>query len=153
MDEIFEKKLISTKNAAELSGYSPDYLSRLARSGKINGKRIVIKQVNKLLSEQIVFLAKSLGFFVNTGIEKKINVICPNTTSKNYQDQIRINISGVNLSKIPTILSRKKCISTGINNHFTLYAKGPSLANSGLPFYIDGLPNLTDNVNLYVGGF
>ena len=86
-----------------------------------NGKRIVIKQVNKLLSEQIVFLAKSLGFFVNTGIEKKINVICPNTTSKNYQDQIRINISGVNLSKIPTILSRKKCISTGINNHFNSY--------------------------------
>ena len=40
MDEIFEKKLISTKNAAELSGYSSDYLSRLARSGKIHGKRI-----------------------------------------------------------------------------------------------------------------
>ncbi len=40
MDEIFEKNLISTKNAGELSGYSSDYLARLARSGKIDGKRI-----------------------------------------------------------------------------------------------------------------
>ena len=40
MDEIFEKNLISTKDAGELSGYSSDYLARLARSGKINGKRI-----------------------------------------------------------------------------------------------------------------
>ena len=40
MDEIFEKNLISTKDAGELSGYSSDYLARLARSGKIDGKRI-----------------------------------------------------------------------------------------------------------------
>jgi hypothetical protein len=40
MDQIFEKNLISTKDAGELSGYSSDYLARLARSGKIDGKRI-----------------------------------------------------------------------------------------------------------------
>ncbi|MCX6786462.1 MAG: hypothetical protein NTU85_01405, partial [Candidatus Kaiserbacteria bacterium] len=40
MDSIFEKNLITTKDAGELSGYSSDYLARLARSGKIEGKRI-----------------------------------------------------------------------------------------------------------------
>ena len=40
MDQIFEKNLITTKDAGDLSGYTPDYLARLARSGKIAGKRI-----------------------------------------------------------------------------------------------------------------
>jgi len=40
MNSIFEKNLISTKDAGKLSGYTSDYLSRLARSGKIVGKRI-----------------------------------------------------------------------------------------------------------------
>lgn len=40
MDPLFEKNLITTKDAGELFGYSSDYLARLARSGKIEGKRI-----------------------------------------------------------------------------------------------------------------
>ncbi|MCX6787351.1 MAG: helix-turn-helix domain-containing protein [Candidatus Kaiserbacteria bacterium] len=40
MDPIFEKNLITTKDAGELFGYTSDYLARLARSGKIAGKRI-----------------------------------------------------------------------------------------------------------------
>ncbi|MDP2651812.1 MAG: helix-turn-helix domain-containing protein, partial [bacterium] len=40
MDQLFEKNLITTKDAGELSGYSSDYLARLARSGKIIGRRI-----------------------------------------------------------------------------------------------------------------
>ncbi|MBI4065909.1 hypothetical protein HY412_01820, partial [Candidatus Kaiserbacteria bacterium] len=40
MNSTFEKNLISTKDASKLSGYTSDYLSRLARSGKIVGKRI-----------------------------------------------------------------------------------------------------------------
>ncbi|MFA6585059.1 MAG: hypothetical protein WCS97_01290, partial [Candidatus Paceibacterota bacterium] len=40
MDQLFEKNLISTKDAGEFSGYTSDYLARLARSGKIIGKRI-----------------------------------------------------------------------------------------------------------------
>jgi|GEM_PF-3530772 len=40
MDPIFEKNLITTKDAGELFGYSSDYLARLARSGKIAGRRI-----------------------------------------------------------------------------------------------------------------
>src|SRR6185437_1786021 len=40
MDPLLDKNIISTKAASELSGYSPDYLSRLARSGKIRGTQV-----------------------------------------------------------------------------------------------------------------
>ena len=40
MDQFSEKNFITTKYAGELSGYTSDYLARLARSGKIVGKRI-----------------------------------------------------------------------------------------------------------------
>ena len=40
MDSFFEKKLITTKDASELSGYTSDYLGRLVRLGKIEGQRI-----------------------------------------------------------------------------------------------------------------
>jgi hypothetical protein len=40
MDTFLKENLITTKNAAELSGYTSDYLARLARSGKIVGKKI-----------------------------------------------------------------------------------------------------------------
>ena len=40
MDPLFEKNLISTKEAGELSGYTSDYIARLARSGKISARRI-----------------------------------------------------------------------------------------------------------------
>src|SRR3989344_2974584 len=40
MDPIFEKNLIPTKKASELSGYTSDYLARLARSGKISAHRV-----------------------------------------------------------------------------------------------------------------
>ncbi|MSU74742.1 hypothetical protein EXS57_03125, partial [Candidatus Kaiserbacteria bacterium] len=40
MDPFSNEKLITTKHAGELSGYTSDYVSRLLRSGKITGKRI-----------------------------------------------------------------------------------------------------------------
>src|SRR3989344_8142883 len=40
MDPSLNEKLITTKYAGELSGYTSDYLSRLLRSWKIKGKRI-----------------------------------------------------------------------------------------------------------------
>ena len=40
MDKNFEKNLLSTKEAGELSGYHSDYLARLARAGKIAGKKV-----------------------------------------------------------------------------------------------------------------
>lgn len=40
MDPTLNEKLITTKDAGEISGYTSDYLSRLVRSGKIIGKRV-----------------------------------------------------------------------------------------------------------------
>jgi uncharacterized integral membrane protein len=37
-----EKKRISLKEAAELSGYSPDYLGQLIRSGKLEGEQVFL---------------------------------------------------------------------------------------------------------------
>ncbi|MFA7302318.1 MAG: hypothetical protein WC030_01040, partial [Candidatus Paceibacterota bacterium] len=40
MNDLLSKNLISTRDAAELSGYSADYLSRLVRSGEVEGTRV-----------------------------------------------------------------------------------------------------------------
>jgi hypothetical protein len=74
-----------------------------------NGRRIVIIQVNFKLTNNIKFLAKSLGFSVNITIRKCLQIKCPNTEPKDYNHQYCINISGYNLHEIPTILPRKQC--------------------------------------------
>jgi len=82
------------------------------------GKRIIITQVNIKLSEQIIILAKSLGFIVHHRIVKKINIPFPNTDKlTDCKDQYQINISG-NIKDIPTILSRKKCVSSNPNKDY-----------------------------------
>ena len=84
-----------------------------------DGKRITIIQVNKLLSEQICTLARSLGFVVNMRIIKKLNVKVPNYDElKDYKDQCSINISGEHLSEIPTVISRKKCNDSKPNKDY-----------------------------------
>jgi hypothetical protein len=40
MSQLFKENLISTKDAARLSGYNPDYLARLCREEKIIGSQI-----------------------------------------------------------------------------------------------------------------
>jgi hypothetical protein len=84
-----------------------------------DGKRITIIQVNKLLSEQICTLARSLGFVVNMRNIKKLNVKVPNSDNlKDYKDQCSINISGEHLSEIPTVISRKKCNDSKPNKDY-----------------------------------
>lgn len=84
-----------------------------------NGKRITIIQVNEKLSKQICILAKSLGFVVNMNLRQKLNVKVPGCIErKDYKLQYNINISGENLSKIPTILKRKKCIDSNPNKDY-----------------------------------
>jgi len=83
-----------------------------------NGKRITISQVNVILSKQIIVLAKSLGFIVHHRIVKKLNIPFPNTDKlSNCKDQYIINISG-NIEVIPTILPRKKCVSSTPNKDY-----------------------------------
>lgn len=71
-----------------------------------NGKRVTIIQTRQVLSEQIIFLARSLGFIVN---------YCD---AAGYKDQFVINISGKLLSEVPTLVSRKKCYNSEPNKDY-----------------------------------
>lgn len=79
------------------------------------GKRAVIIQTKVDLSEQIIFLARSLGFVVSIGIRERKNESIFGLEKKDYQNQYRINISGKKLSEIPTLLPRKKCVNSSQN--------------------------------------
>jgi len=82
------------------------------------GKRVCIIQTGKQFSEQIIYLAKSLGFLVNYQIREKKNCVIFNCEPKDYKDQYVINISGENLEEIPTILPRKKCVNSNPNKDY-----------------------------------
>ena len=75
-----------------------------------NGRRISIITTIEKMSNNIVLLAKSLGFSVNVSTRYRQNEnTFDKAVFKNYKNQFCINISGYNLHEIPTILKRKKC--------------------------------------------
>lgn len=74
---------------------------------KSNNKRIIITQTRKELSDQIVFLARSLGFNTTILEVNKNNTKLPNGNIKDCKTQYRINISG-DIEDIPTILKKGK---------------------------------------------
>jgi hypothetical protein len=73
------------------------------------GKRVIIIQTRETLTNQIVLLARSLGFNVNCHVRPMKNVKIFGMAEKDYKDQYIINISGESLDEIPTLLPRKKC--------------------------------------------
>ena len=83
-----------------------------------NGKRVTIIQTREILSEQIIFLARSLGFIVNYKIRERKQCIIFNCEPKDYKNQFVINISGNLLSEIPTLISRKKCCNSTPNKDY-----------------------------------
>jgi hypothetical protein len=82
------------------------------------GKRAVIMQTRDTLSKQIVKLARSLGFIVNYTIRERKNIKIFDCEPKDYKDLYVINISGEQLSEIPTILPRKKCFDSKPNKDY-----------------------------------
>jgi hypothetical protein len=79
------------------------------------GKRITIVSAYKDFAEHIVLLSQSLGF--NTTIRpvsKKGVCFKKGGEKKDYNDHYQINISG-NISEIPTLIKRKKCINSSPN--------------------------------------
>jgi Hom_end-associated Hint/LAGLIDADG-like domain len=96
-----------------------------------DGKRIVIGQVNKGLADQIAILSHSLGYVVNRRIEERKNVKCPAVEKKDYQDNHIVNISGSNLSEIPTLLPRKKCQDSNTNKDYQKTAISVKLIGQG----------------------
>jgi len=79
------------------------------------GRRVRIIQTRVELSEQIIFLAKSLGFTVNYTIKERKNEVIFNSKPKDYKNQYDINISGEKIYEIPTIIPRKKCAGSTKN--------------------------------------
>ena len=54
-----EKEFISLKEAAEMSGYSPDYIGQLIRSGKLPGKQVFLNVAWVTTKEAIdVYMSK-----------------------------------------------------------------------------------------------
>lgn len=82
------------------------------------GRRVTISQVNKILVENIILLAKSLGFIVNvTEKERNLESIF-GREPKDYSTITLINISGEKLYEIPTLLPRKKCVGSASNKDY-----------------------------------
>jgi DNA topoisomerase II len=76
-----------------------------------NGTRIGISQsiVHKTLAEQIVYLARSLGFSASSRLyDVKYTTKAGIRQSQAY----KINISGEHIGTIPTRIPRKKCVGT-----------------------------------------
>lgn len=82
------------------------------------GKRVCVIQTGQVFSEQIIYLAKSLGFLVNHRIRERKNCVIFNCEPRDYKDQYVINISGEKLEEITTILPRKKCANSAPNKDY-----------------------------------
>jgi hypothetical protein len=83
-----------------------------------HGKRVVITQTVGKLCDDIVLLARSLGFVVNVTVNERKNISVFGGEKKDYKSIAHINISGELLHEIPTILPRKKCISSKPNKDY-----------------------------------
>lgn len=80
-----------------------------------DGKRVFLSQSNHKLLRQIEFLARSLGFITHVDRVEKKNISINGSVAKDYPDHLRLCISGSNLSDIPTLIARKKCVDSSPN--------------------------------------
>ena len=80
-----------------------------------NGTRVSISQGlnHTQLAHDIIFLARSLGFNCQTGIR---DTTWTYKGEKRHGQAIYMNISGLNVEDIPTLLPRKKCASPVAHN-------------------------------------
>lgn len=72
-----DKKLISLKDAAQISGYSSDYIGQLIRAGKIPGKQVYVNVAWMTTAEAVLNYKHSEG--------KKKNSIISNYIGVKYQ--------------------------------------------------------------------
>ena len=77
-----------------------------------------IIQKNKILSDDILFIARSLGF---GAYQKKCNKSCNYKGNKITGEYYRISISGDNLCDIPTKCPRKRAIERKINKNALVF--------------------------------
>lgn len=82
--------------------------------GSKEGRNYTITQKNKKLSEQIVFLSRSLGF--RTKLSKRISKMKREDGSVYQSETWRVSIVGNDMEKIPVKLKRKKILNTEISD-------------------------------------
>jgi hypothetical protein len=87
-------------------------------SYSVKDKCFDIIQKNKTLSDDILFIARSLGF---AAYQKKCNKSCFYKGNKSTGEYYRINISGENLCEIPTKCPRKKAAERQMNKNAMLF--------------------------------
>lgn len=87
-------------------------------SYSLKDKCFSIFQKNKTLSDDILFVARSLGF---AAYQKKCNQSCLYKGEKVTGEYYRISISGDNLCEIPTKCPRKKAVERLINKNALLF--------------------------------
>lgn len=82
--------------------------------GSKEGRNYTITQKNKKLSEQIVFLSRSLGF--RTKLSKRISKMKREDGSVYQSETWRVSIVGNDMERIPVKLKRKKILNTEISD-------------------------------------
>lgn len=83
-----------------------------------HGKRVQIKNSDQRLVNDIILLSRSLGFVVNVTVHQRKNLSIFGKEPKDYKDLFTINLSGVNLGEIPTLINRKKCVGNLPNKDY-----------------------------------
>jgi len=117
------EKHITLREAAELSGYSPDYLGQLIRSGKLPGEQ-VFSHVAWVTTEAAVF------DYVNRTKGKKINPqnSGQNTRSKKTLEKRRVRVaSWQKFTKIMLWLIIVACLSFSV---FLFYVMSVAIDDS-----------------------
>lgn len=79
------------------------------------GTRVFVVQTNRSIADQVCLIATSLGFTTNLTKREKKGVCIGEAAPKDYKDQYCINISGLKLHEIPTLIARKKCAGSKPN--------------------------------------
>jgi len=107
------------------------------------GKRVVIIQTDRVIVDAIAFVSRSLGFHTSITIMKRNrDVVIRGIKVKNCKEIFRINISG-KISKIPTLLPRKKCIDDTPNKD--KYRTGIQVKSIGTGSYVGWTLDGTDD--------
>jgi len=119
MELLKQYKLVNNKHIPDIYKYNTREIRLQVLAGLLDTDGYLsrnncyeIIQKRKILSDDIVFLARSLGFYCSQNSCQKT---CTNSSKGSVTGTYyRCNISSTNLDLIPTKLSRKQCIKNNL---------------------------------------
>ncbi|KND50709.1 MAG: hypothetical protein AB202_03970, partial [Parcubacteria bacterium C7867-007] len=112
MTLILQKNLLSTKDAAVLSGYNADYLSRLCRAGKITGTQV---------GRTWLIDSESLETFVREQEERKREIATELSQTREKEYQQAQNVVSIQSNKNPNV-------SPAVRSPFVSVLRAPAAA-------------------------